>query len=520
MADHRAHQETTEMRDLSLDSLRLEAKRLHRAFIARDPWALERLAQYPSSKADDRLVRADFLHVIAQQNGFASWPTLKQAAELQGLDRATALQKLKIAMANGRNGLAQDLLARWPDLADGVFGLECALYRRAAVEAALQRDPGLAVRRAGPRSPILHLAFSKWHQAHPELHKDMLAIADLLLAHGADVNDGAPYAPGETHLLSALYGALGHADNMPLARWFLDHGADPDDGESLYHATELGHHDGLRLLLAAGANPQGTNALLRAMDFDDVQAVALLLQHGADANEFNPAEVGGETPWVIPALHQAARRGCCAEMVDLLLDAGANPMRQHNGASAYGFARAYGHHPLAKAIEARGMAIELTAQEQLLAAAAEGRDSAAQIEWSAVPAAYHEILRELLPLPGRLPHIKRLVRLGVPFDAPGSEGLTPVQIAGWEGLPEMLEYFLSLGPNLGHVNAYGGTLLSTILHGAEHCPTRDTRDHATCLTLVLQAGVPLPRVQIGHVDRDDLRVLLEDWGEQHHEQVV
>jgi ankyrin repeat protein len=81
-------------------------------------------------------------------------------------------------------------------------------------------------------------------------------------------------------MLSTLYFAIGHADNMPLARWLLEHGADPNDGESLYHSTELGHHEGLRLLLAHGADPKGTNALLRAMDFHDIEAVRMLMEGG------------------------------------------------------------------------------------------------------------------------------------------------------------------------------------------------------------------------------------------------
>ena len=49
----------------------------------------------------------------------------------------------------------------------------------------------------------------------------MLAVAEALLAAGADVNDSYPYQ-GEDHApLSALYGAIGHAGNMVLAEWLL-----------------------------------------------------------------------------------------------------------------------------------------------------------------------------------------------------------------------------------------------------------------------------------------------------------
>ncbi|ASP19075.1 ankyrin repeats (3 copies) [Antarctobacter heliothermus] len=506
---------------LVLDDLRIEAKRLHRAYAAREVWAVQRLKQHPPRHATDDLKRADFLHVIAQETGFASWPKLKLAAETVGLDRAAKQQRLKIALFHGQTALVETLLADTPDLADGLFGLECAFYRRDAVAAALARDPGLATRLAGPRRPILHLSFSRWIKAHPELESDMLAVAELLLAHGADVNDGYAFAEGDDHLLSALYGAIGHADNMVLGRWLLDHGADPNDGESLYHATELGHHEGLSMLLQAGADPKGTNALLRAMDFHDHTAVEMLLAHGAKADDYNDAEVGGEQPWVVPALHQAARRGCDRRMVDLLLDAGADPARSYQGASAYAYARALGNPAVWQAIEARGVQPSLSPEETLLARAAEGQDSPGQyIDPDKLPAAYRLIVNEILHLPDRLPHLRRLMALGLPWDAPNGEGVPPVQFAGWQGLPEVMAYFLSLRPDLSHVNRYGGTLLSTILHGAENAPDRDKRDHVTCLEHALHHGVALPRHTISQVAREDIRDVLEDWADRHPGQVV
>lgn len=509
------------MTELSLDSLRFEAKRLHRAYIAREVWAVQRLQQHPPKRDPDALRRADFLYVIAQENGFASWPRLKLAAETTGLDRAAKLQRLKIALSHGQNPVVEALLADTSDLADGLFGLECALYRREAVAAALTRDPGLALRQLGPRRPILHLAFSRWHQAHPELQADMLAVAEMLLAHGADVNDGFPAVEGEDHLLSALYGAIGHADNMGLARWLLDHGATPNDNESLYHATELGHHEGLRMLLEAGADPQGTNALLRAMDFHDHEAVEMLLAHGAKPDDFSPEEIGGEAPWVVPALHHAARRGCDRRIVDMLLEAGADPSHRYLGATVYAFARVHGNRAVAEAIEAQGAATPLSREESLLARAAEGRESPGEyIDPARLPAAYANILRETLHLPDRLPVLERLVALGLPWDLPDNMGITPVQAAGWEGLPDVMGFFLRLKPDLSHVNGYGGTLLSTILHGAENAPDRDSRDHIGCLEMALDHGVALPRREIGFAGREDIRAFLEDWAESHPGQVV
>jgi ankyrin repeat protein len=505
----------------SLDQLRRDAKALRKAHRANDPMALQRLKVHPPRSDGSDLKHADYLHIIARETGFASWPALKDAQEMQGLDRAAKLQKLKIALAHGQNARVDRLLADTPDLADGVLGLQVALLNRDNVERMLAEDPGRATRVVAHQSPLCFLAFSKRLQAQPDRVGDMRAIADLLLAHGVDVNDGRPVSPDNDHRLSVLYGAIGHADNMVLGRWLLDHGADPNDGESLYHATELGHHDGLRMLLEAGADPKGTNALLRAMDFNDHQAVRMLLDHGARADDFDGTHVGGEAPWVVPALHQAARRMCDAEMIDLLLEAGADPGRVFEGCTAYGYARVFGNADLARAIEARGEVPELTAEEKLLAMAADGEVPAGvYIDPAKLPEAYRNIIRMILHLPGKMDHVKRLVAMGVEYDRPDTEGLTPVQVAGWEGLPEVMGYLLSLKPDLSHVNGYGGTLLSTILHGADNCPDRAERDYIGCLTLALEQGVALPRAAIDFANEDEIADFLESWAEDHPGAVV
>ncbi|MEM9550682.1 MAG: ankyrin repeat domain-containing protein, partial [Pseudomonadota bacterium] len=386
---------------------------------------------------------------------------------------------------------------------------------------ALSTDPSLATKSIGPRRPILHLAFSRWIKHRPDLETQMLKVAELLLAHGADVDDGYPVEPGSDYMLPALYGAIGHANNMALGRWLLEHGADPNDGESLYHATELGHHEGLKMLLAHGADPKGTNALLRAMDFDDVEAVRMLLDHGARADDFDGTHVGGEAPWVVPALHQAARRWSSAEMVQLLLDKGADPKRVFEGAGTYGYARVFGNQAVAQAIEARGAATVLSWEEALLAMAADGEDTGgAQLDAAKLPVAYRNIIRMILHLPGRLSHVKRLVKLGLPFDAPDTEGLTPVHLAGWEGLPEVIAYFLSLGPDLFHVNSYGGGLISTIIHGSENCPQREDRDYVTCARLALDAGAPLQASVVRFTGNEDLAAFFDDWMAAHPDRIA
>ncbi|MFA3916913.1 ankyrin repeat domain-containing protein [Ruegeria hyattellae] len=503
-----------------LDHHRRQAKQLKKAFKASDAGAIARaqtvLGETPV------LTHSAALHVIAREAGYDSWPKMKYSIETATMQRDARAQQLKLALFQGADWRVAQLLSHTPDLANDAFGLLCALYRIDAVRDWLDRDPGIVDQvLQGPRRPMLHLAFSRYFQSRPDLERDMIAVAEALLAAGADVNDGYPSEPGSPHQLSALYGAIGHADNMILAQWLLDHGADPNDGESLYHATELGHHTGLQMLLAAGAEPRGTNALLRALDFNDPEAVRLLLDHGAQVEEFNDDPVGGEEPWVMPALHQAARRMCDGPVVDLLLAHGGDPSRLYKGYSAYGFARVFGNSTLARAIEATGKAPQLTQAEQLLAQAADGTLlPGASVDAASLPDEYRTLIRSILHLPGKLDHVKRLVALGLNPEAPDREGLTALQVAGWEGLPDMMIYLLTLSPDLGHVNGYGGGLVSTILHGADNNPHRDIRDHATCLSHALAACAPLGRNLIEASGDPELTRIMEEWAEAHPDQVT
>ncbi len=84
----------------------------------------------------------------------------------------------------------------------------------------------------------------------------------------------------------------------------------------------------------------------------------------------------------------------------------------------------------------------------------------------------------------------------------------------------MLEYFLSLKPDLSHVIRYGGTLLSTIIHGSESAPHRASRDHIACLELALMTGVALPKRPIGPAGELHVAAVFADWADAHTGQVV
>ncbi|MGF1475977.1 MAG: ankyrin repeat domain-containing protein [Geminicoccaceae bacterium] len=426
------------------------------------------------------------------------------------MDPDEPAEKLKRALYFGRKQVVRDLLDEDPGIPQQDLGLQIATYDLEAVRTALA-DPSKAREPIGVRTPILHLAFSKYIHMAPDKRNEMLAIADLLLANGADPNDGFSPEPEADYRLSALYGALGHADNMPLAAWLLDHGANPDDGESLYHSTELGHHEGLKLLIRHGANPRGTNALLRALDFDDREAVRLLLDQGADPDETIPDHPDGLSFGVIPALHQAARRCCSADTADLLLERGADPLRRWNGHTAHALAKIYGNQAVAQLLASKGHAETLSPLEAALAACAEGRAPKQPIDPAALGDEDKRLITRIVQKPDRLDHVKALVEAGLDPNQADEQNLPPLHLAGWVGLPPHVAYLLTLSPDLAHKNNYGGDALGTVIHGAEFAPDRAERDHIGCARLLLEAGAELRPGHIEGTGSEDMAAFLRGW---------
>ncbi len=491
--------------------LRAAAKRLKKAFAANDAEAIARLRTIVPDKDPKH---ADFLHVIARENGHESWPKLKFSLEAVGMTRAERAERLTRALYFGQRWVVEKLLVDDPALPETDFGLQIATYDVRAVERNLSKSAGAATKAIGIRSPILHLAYSHYIHMAPEKRGDMLKIADLLVAGGANVNDGYPFEPGSDHEISALYGALGHGNNMALAEWLLDHGASPDDDESLYHATELGHHDGLKLLIRHGVATRGTNALPRALDFNDLEAVRLLLDHGADPNEAVTGHPSGQAVDTIPALHQAARRWCSGEIAELLLDRGADPQAKWEGHTPYATALIFGNTEIARVLKERGHDTALTETEEILAACASGTQPAVRLEASKLAAEDQHLLARVVWGPGPIDHVKALVAAGLDPNDADDMGMTPLHVAGWEGLPERVGYLLTLNPDLGHRNGYGGDALGTAIHGSEFGPDRENRDHISCARLMLEAGAELRAPHVDNCGNEAMALFLEGWNER------
>lgn len=433
-------------------------------------------------------------------------------------DVSQAAEQLKRALFFGHHHIVDEVLVDCPQAAHDNFGLDVALYDVEAVNARIEADPGIATQPVGPRSPMLHLAFSQHiHGAGDQVA--MIATAEALRKAGADVNDGYEMQPGSGQVQSALYGAIGHADNMALARWLLSHGANPNDGESLYHACELGHLEALTLLLATGARPQGTNALARILDFNNAEGVQLLLGAGADPNEGAKPSTSGETSYAIPALHQAARRMCSRDVAEMLIAYGADGTAPFMGHSAYAFARMMGNDAIAGLLVETEQDPKLDEVEEAFAAAAKGEVTGEFAALEMTPEQRRMICR-VVGYDNRLGHVKALVGIGVNPEWPEEMDMPAIHLAGWEGQADIVAYLLEFDPDLSAKNGYGGDVMGAIIHGAEFCPARVRRDHIGCAEAVLGAGAVLHRFDIEHCGNPEMQGFLRGWAEAHPDRVV
>ena len=112
--------------------------------------------------------------------------------------------------------------------------------------------------------------------------------------------------------------------------------------------------------------------------------------------------------------------------------------------------------------------------------------------------------------PGASAHLDALVRAGLDPNDVDDMGLTPLHVAVWEGVADNAAYLMTLAPDLSHKNGYGGDAMGTVIHGAEFCPARDTRDHIACAALLLEAGMAVDPSDLAGSGAEEMVAFLED----------
>ena len=69
------------------------------------------------------------------------------------------------------------------------------------------------------------------------------------------------------------------------------------------------------------------------------------------------------------------------------------------------------------------------------------------------------------------------------------------------------------------MNAFGGDLVGTIVHGSENRLDVEDRDHVGCLKLALEAGAKMRRRDLKNALNEDVAAFLTEWAEAHPERI-
>lgn len=507
----------------NLDHLKKQAKTLLRLYRDGDPAATERFAaslpaalrRTPEDIAALRLRLHDAQSCIAREYGFASWADLSLHVEADTFareDRASVISRWLMLAYGGdvtgsydaaRPHLAARLLAEQPGLFSGNVSVACAAGDLTVIARAMAADPGWINRPDGPLSlpPLVAVTHSRLGQL-PEFLVRLRACAQALLRAGANPNQkignrfppASLAAPDESGPLSALYGAAGVNRDPMLTEMLLDAGADPNDGESLYHSLE--NPDCTRVLLRHGARIAVTNALRRALDMPEPDALELLLAHGGDPNE--PPGGGPVKFWGAPllraiAVHRSPRH------IAALLAAGADP-RAHTagGISAYRLAMQTGLTDVAELLRDKGAAEVLTPEEAFVAACACADAMTAQriqAQYPGLPGSLPADRLRLMPDAaawGSRDAVKVMVECGWPIDVRGGDwDATALNHAVFRGDPALTEFLLTRGANWRETHGFDSDVLGTLSWASRNEPTGiGDPDWVGCASALMAHGLP------------------------------
>jgi ankyrin repeat protein len=361
---------------------------------------------------------------------------------------------LEAATWHGSLEEADALLARHPALRSGDIHTAAVLGDEAAVRRFLERDSASALSLSEPyaANPLVYLAMSKYLRLDPSRSAGFLGAARALLDAGCDPNSGFWTTGAHPELETALYGAAGVAHHAGLTRLLVERGADPNDGEAVYHSPETHDLGALQVLVESGRLTEEslTLMLIRKIDWHDEDGVQYLLGRGA-----NPKGVGG---WPAP-LHHALKRDNSLRIIELLLDAGADPSRISDGTPALSLAIRKGRGDVLALFQQRGTPVAADGVERLIAACALGDGSQARAIAAKEPALVGELLQDggqLLAdfsLTDNRDGVALLLDLGVPVDARyGGDGYfavapesTALHVAAWLARHEVVALLLARG---------------------------------------------------------------------------
>jgi ankyrin repeat protein len=491
--------------------------------------------------ASARFALADAQFVIALQHGFKSWPKFARHVEALAQANFAALVSDPVVAfieaacvprdawhSSGTLDRAEAILAAHPAVASSDIYTSAVLGDAAAVRRFLALDARNATAKGGPYGwdALTHLCFSRYLRLDRGRSHGFVATARALLDAGASANTGWMEKDHEPRpeWERAIYGAAGVAQHPGVTRLLLEHGADPNDGETPYHVPETYDNTVMKILVESGKlnETSMTTLLLRKTDWHDYDGIKWLLEHGADPNR--------ATHWGRTAFHHAVLRDNSINIIEVLLDRGADPTlvaerpdtRQTVGPAMSGVTMAArrGRGDLLELMERRGIAIELLGVEQLIAACA--RNDAAKVR--TILAEKPELVRELVAQGGKLlaefagvgntDGVRQLLDLGVSVSALTEDGdpyfdvaknSTALHSAAWRAWPATVKLLVERGTAVNALDGKGRTALALAVRACVDSYWKHRRTPESVEAL-LNAGANVCSVDYpsGYTDVDEL----------------
>jgi ankyrin repeat protein len=413
---------------------------------------------------------------------------------------------------------AAEILDAHPDIASGDLYAAAILGNAAAVARFLANDPAAASSNGGPLGwdALTYLCFSKYLRLDGTRSDGFLRAATMLLDAGVSANTGfweKNHLP-KPEWESALYGAAGVARHPELTRLLLERGADPNDEETPYHAPETYDNRALQVLVSSGkVNAESlATMLLRKADWHDVVGAAWLLEHGADPNRI--------TRWQRTSFHHAILRDNAVEMLEVLLDHGADPHLRMDETTATALAARRGRRDVLELFDRRGLPMQLSSVDALLAACARNDASGARTMAERTPNLKAEIIADGGKLlaefagNGNTDGVRLLLELGADVDAPFVSGdnywdvaqnSTALHVAAWRARHATVDFLIRCGATVDALDGRNRTPLMLAVRACVDSYWTDRRSPESVETL-LRAGARAENVALptGYDDVDTL----------------